>query len=214
MRYLVPALEAHSWHSHQIEIEKSQFIAWVAHTPSPDALHTLVAAAKHSHPNASHHCSAFIAGAPGEQTAIGFSDDGEPGGTAGRPMFQVLNGSGIGEIGCVVIRYFGGTKLGTGGLARAYAQAISQALDTLPTREIVERDTLTLRLEFSQEADVRAWCAENTLPVFSADYDGDGVRLALGWPRDKSLDLSPLENRLKSTLTIESDTKTSQPDPS
>ncbi|MGM0614130.1 MAG: IMPACT family protein [Pseudomonadota bacterium] len=214
MRYSVPALEASSWHSHQIEIEKSQFIAWVAHTPSPDTLHTLMASARAAHPNASHHCSAFIAGPPGEQTAIGFSDDGEPGGTAGRPMFQVLNGSGIGEIGCVVIRYFGGTKLGTGGLARAYAQAVSQALDSLPTREIIERDALTLRLSFAQEADVRAWCAENTLPVFSADYDGDGVRLALGWPRDKPLDLNPLENRLKSTLAIESDTKASEPDPS
>ncbi|TVM07545.1 YigZ family protein [Vreelandella aquamarina] len=203
MRYPVPALEANSWHSHQIDIEKSQFIAWLAHTPSPDALHSLVAAAKAAHPNASHHCSAFVAGPPGEQTAIGFSDDGEPGGTAGRPMFQVLNGSGIGEIGCVVIRYFGGIKLGTGGLARAYAQAVSQALDGIHTREIIECDTLTLRLSFAQEADVRAWCTENALPVLSADYDGDGVRLALGWPRDRSLDLSPLENRLKSTVVID-----------
>ena len=210
MRYPVPALEADSWHSHQIEIEKSQFIAWVAHTPSPDALHSLVAAAKNAHPNASHHCSAFIAGHPGEQTAIGFSDDGEPGGTAGRPMFQVLNGSGIGEIGCVVIRYFGGTKLGTGGLARAYAQAVSQALDSLHTREIIERDALTLRLSFAQEADTRAWCAEHALPVLNADYDGDGVRLTLGWPRDKPLDLTPLESRLKATITIEA----SHPDPS
>lgn len=211
MRYLVPALDVHTWHSHEIEVEKSQFIAWVARTPTPDAFDNLLAAAKATHPNASHHCSAFIAGAPGEQTAIGFSDDGEPGGTAGRPMFQVLNGSGIGEIGCVIIRYFGGTKLGTGGLARAYAQAVSQALDTLPTCEIIERETLILRLSFAQEADARTWCAENDLPIFSADYDGDGVKLTFGWPKDKPLDLSLLENRLKSTLTPEPATKASSP---
>ena len=205
MRYLVPALDAHTWHAHQIEVEKSQFIAWLAHAPSTDSFHALLEAARHKHPNASHHCSAFIAGAPGEQTAIGFSDDGEPGGTAGRPMFQVLNGSNIGEIGCVVTRYFGGTKLGTGGLARAYAQTVSQALETLPTREIIERDTLTLRLNFAQEAQTRAWCEENTLPILHADYDGDGVKLSFGWPRDEPRDLSPLENRLKTTLNVEPD---------
>lgn len=206
MRYLVPALDAHSWYTHQIEIEKSQFIAWVAHTPCADRFHALLEAARNTHPNASHHCSAFIAGAPGEQTAIGFSDDGEPGGTAGRPMFQVLNGSNIGEIGCVVTRYFGGTKLGTGGLARAYALVVSQALETLPTREIIERDTLTLRLSFSQEAQARAWCEEHTLPILHADYDGDGVKLSFGWPRDEPQDLSSLENRLKTTLNLETDT--------
>ena len=69
MRYLVPALDAHTWHTHHIEIEKSQFIAWVAHTPSTDRFHTLLEAARHEHPNASHHCSAFIAGAPGVMLA-------------------------------------------------------------------------------------------------------------------------------------------------
>lgn len=211
MRYLVPALDAHTWHTHHIEIEKSQFIAWVAHTPSTDRFHTLLEAARHEHPNASHHCSAFIAGAPGEQTAIGFSDDGEPGGTAGRPMFQVLNGSNIGEIGCVVTRYFGGTKLGTGGLARAYAQAVSQALETLPTREIIERDTLTLRLSFSQEAQARAWCEDNALPIVHADYDEDGVKLSFGWPRDEPQDISALENRLKTVLNIETDDQRPEP---
>lgn len=212
MRYPIPNLAPAIWHNESIEIEKSQFIAWVCHAPSIDDFDTLLAAAKQAHPSASHHCSAYIAGAPGEQNRIGFSDDGEPGGTAGRPMFQVLNGSGIGEIGCVVTRYFGGTKLGTGGLARAYAQAVSAALETLPTREIVERDTYTLRLTFAQEADARAWCHEQALPIDNAEYDSDGVRLAIGWPRDRAFELNELENRLKASIIASPPTKTRHAD--
>ncbi|MYL23324.1 IMPACT family protein [Halomonas alkaliantarctica] len=208
MRYSVPHLAQNAWHEERIEVEKSQFIAWVCHTPTVGAFETLLAAAKQAHPNASHHCSAYIAGAPGEQNRIGFADDGEPGGTAGRPMFQVLSGSGMGEIGCVVIRYFGGTKLGTGGLARAYAQAVSAALETLPTREIVERDAYTLRLTFAQEADARAWCRDKALPVDKAEYDSTGVQLTIGWPRDQALEISELENRLKAPITVSSTKKT------
>lgn len=127
MRYRVPQLPPGTWHIDEIEVEKSRFIAWIAHTPEVDAAEALTKAARQAHPNASHHCLAYIAGAPGEQQRIGFSDDGEPGGTAGRPMFHALQGSQLGEVGCVVIRYFGGTKLGTGGLARAYAQAVNKA---------------------------------------------------------------------------------------
>ncbi|GEN29026.1 IMPACT family member [Halovibrio variabilis] len=202
MRYRVPDLPPASWHTADIEVDKSQFITWLCHACDVGAFTAMLNAAKAAHPNASHHCTAYIAGPPGEQTSIGFSDDGEPGGTAGRPMYQVLQGSQLGHVGCVVIRYFGGTKLGTGGLARAYAQAVSHALETLPTREVVERDSFTLRLSFANEAIARAWCEEHTIPIEQADYDGDGVRLTIGWPRDCAFDLAPLENRLKSPIEI------------
>ena len=202
MRYRVPELPIGSWHAADIEVEKSQFITWICHAPDINAFTNLLNAAKTAHPNASHHCTAYIAGPPGEQNLIGFSDDGEPGGTAGRPMYQVLLGSQLGQIGCVVIRYFGGTKLGTGGLARAYAQAVSHALETLPTREVIERDIYTLRLTFANEAIARAWCEERDIPIEQADYDGDGVRLSIGWPRDCTLDLAPLENRLKNAIEV------------
>lgn len=205
MRYRVPELPTGSWHTADIEVEKSQFITWVCHAPDINASTNLLNAAKTAHPSASHHCTAYIAGPPGEQNLIGFSDDGEPGGTAGRPMYQVLQGSQLGQIGCVVIRYFGGTKLGTGGLARAYAQAVSHALEALPTREVVERDVYTLRLTFANEAIARTWCEEHDIPIEQADYDGDGVRLTIGWPRDYPLDLAPLENRLKSAIDILTD---------
>ncbi|MGO2242778.1 MAG: IMPACT family protein [Halomonas sp.] len=202
MRYRVPKLPATIWHTADIDVEKSQFITWICHAPDIGAFTALLNAAKAAHPNASHHCTAYIAGPPGEQNLIGFSDDGEPGGTAGRPMYQVLQGSQLGHIGCVVIRYFGGTKLGTGGLARAYAQAVIYALDTLPTCEVIERDIYTLRLSFAHEAIARVWCEEHDVPIEQADYDGSGVRLAIGWPRDDPFDLSPLENRLKSSIDI------------
>ncbi len=202
MRYPVPDLPPGEWTRSELEVERSRFLTWVCHAPDVAAFEALLAEARRRHPDASHHCSAFIAGPPGEQTAIGFSDDGEPGGTAGRPMFQVLEGSGLGQVGCVVTRYFGGTKLGTGGLARAYAQAVAQALAVLPRRAVVERDPLRLRLDFAGEAEARAWLAEREIPVEAADYDARGVRLTVGWPRDLAVDLSPLASRLRGHLEL------------
>ncbi|WNL39699.1 YigZ family protein [Halomonas sp. PAMB 3232] len=203
MRYRAPDLTLDTRFEAELVIEKSQFIAWLCHAPTPEAFESLLKAARSAHPSASHHCSAFIAGPPGEQTHIGFSDDGEPGGTAGRPMYQALSGSGLGEIGCVVIRYFGGTKLGTGGLARAYAQSVNKALETLPTREIVERTSYRVKVDFAQEAQARAYFDEQSAPITGADYDGQGVTLTVAWPTDEPADFTVLESRLKSALDIQ-----------
>ena len=202
MRYSLPRLDEGEFHVAEIEVERSRFIAWVGHVPDTARFEALLARARATYPGASHHCSAFIAGPPGEQTAIGFSDDGEPGGTAGRPMFQVLDGAGIGQIGCVVTRYFGGTKLGTGGLARAYSQAVQKALETLPLAEFTERRPVKLRLDFAGEAQARHWLADQAIPVDAADYDGNGVTLSVGWPSDAPIDLASLEARLKGRITL------------
>ena len=98
MRYTIPAAQVAAPHTATVEIQKSRFIGWCAHAPDTDTARALVAAARAQYPDASHHCSAYIAGAPEEQQAIGFADDGEPGGTAGRPMFQALAGSGPGSV--------------------------------------------------------------------------------------------------------------------
>ncbi|MDI5986379.1 YigZ family protein [Halomonas sp. M4R5S39] len=202
MRYAVPDIPVGQWRESELEVEKSRFIAWLCHAPDTAAFDTLLAAARRTHPTASHHCSAFIAGPPGEQAAIGFSDDGEPGGTAGRPMFQVLAGAGLGQVGCVVTRYFGGTKLGTGGLARAYAQAVARALEGLPRREVVERTPLQLQVDFAGEAEARAWLAGHAIPVERAAYGADGVLLTVGWPRDTDVDLASLEARLRGRVNL------------
>ena len=149
MTYLIPALAPEAHHEHSIEIEKSRFIAWLAHAPTPEGMTRLLAQAHLAHPNARHHCTAFIAGAPNEQNAIGFSDDGEPGGTAGRPMYQVLEGSGVGQVACVVIRYFGGIKLGTGGLVKAYTETVQAVLAAIERVEKIE--TIGVLVELGYE---------------------------------------------------------------
>ncbi len=83
------------------------------------------------HPDARHHCVAWVAGPPDDSQQLGFSDDGEPAGTAGKPMLSQLMGSGVGEITAVVVRYYGGILLGTGGLVKAYGGGVQQALNML-----------------------------------------------------------------------------------
>ncbi|MFC2992305.1 IMPACT family protein [Halomonas tibetensis] len=202
MRYPVPDLVPGTWRECELEVEKSRFITWLSYIPDVTDFESLLAEARRCHPGASHHCTSFIAGPPGEQSAIGFSDDGEPGGTAGRPMYRVLEGSGLGQVGCVVTRYFGGTKLGTGGLARAYAQAVAQALESLPRREVVERRPLHLKVDFAGEAETRTWLGEQHIPVEAADYAAEGVTLRVGWPIDTPVELSKLESRLRGRLSL------------
>lgn len=202
MAYPIPGLDEGEIHVAEVEVERSRFIAWVCHAPDVARFEALLARARATYPDASHHCSAFIAGPPGEQTAIGFSDDGEPGGTAGRPMFQVIEGAGIGQIGCVVTRYFGGTKLGTGGLARAYSQAVLKALESLPRRDFTPRMALRLKIDFAGEAEARAWLVGQDIPVDAADYDATGAILTVGWPCDVTPDLSALAARLKGQVSV------------
>lgn len=115
-------------------------------------------------PDATHNCWAYVAGPPGDTAAIGMSDAGEPHGTAGRPMLDVLLHSGIGEIVAVVTRYYGGTKLGTGGLVKAYGGSVQHALASLPTILQVERVLMRITASY---ADVDT--LKRTLQEFGAD---------------------------------------------
>lgn len=133
-RYPVPAAGVRV----EDRIEKSRFIASVARAESADDARAFVDTLRREFPDATHHCFAFVAGPPGSTGAVGSSDDGEPSGTAGRPMLSVLLNSGVGEIVVVVTRYFGGIKLGTGGLVRAYTAAVQHALRELATVERVD----------------------------------------------------------------------------
>lgn len=106
--------------------KKSRFIATVRRVESEEEASAFIEEMKKKYWDASHNCSAFVVGRRGELTRC--SDDGEPSGTAGRPMLEVLLGSGIRNAAVVVTRYFGGTLLGTGGLVRAYSQAVKAGL--------------------------------------------------------------------------------------
>ncbi|UCC24940.1 MAG: YigZ family protein [Gemmatimonadales bacterium] len=126
---------------HRVEevVLRSRFITTLAHAPTSEAAHSFVQRVRDEFPDATHHCWAFVAGSPGSTASVGMSDAGEPHGTAGRPMLTTLLHSGIGEIVAVTARYYGGTKLGTGGLSRAYAGGVKLALETLPVEELVAR---------------------------------------------------------------------------
>src|SRR4051812_12319940 len=134
-RYSIPAAR----HRTEQTIERSRFICTLARVQAAADAHVFVREMNEEFADATHNCWAFVAGPPGSANQIGMSDDGEPHGTAGRPMLTVLTHCGVGEIAAVVTRYYGGTKLGTGGLVKAYGGAVQHALLTLPTRERVDR---------------------------------------------------------------------------
>ena len=118
---------------HQEDIKKSTFIVHIAHTPDLDSAKAFIKNIEVKYADARHNCWAHVAGNPGGSHVYGFSDDGEPNGTAGKPMLNVLVGSGLGEVTAVITRYFGGIKLGTGGLVRAYGGSLNNALTKLQT---------------------------------------------------------------------------------
>lgn len=117
------------------EIKKSRFITYLAHAEGKDKALAYLEAIKNQHKAARHHCWAYIANAPKNSMKMGCSDDGEPKGTAGKPMLAGLQGLNVGEVVAVVVRYSGGIKLGTGGLVRAYSNGIGQLSKAMPLNE-------------------------------------------------------------------------------
>lgn len=137
---LVPAGEVRA----EIVVDKSRFIAAAAPAFSVEEARAYIQKIKAEYPDASHHVPVFLIGRGSGVTAH-CSDDGEPSGTAGRPALAVLQGSGLGDVVVVVTRYFGGIKLGTGGLVRAYGDAVREVLKGMPKAEKV----LTHQVMFS-----------------------------------------------------------------
>ncbi len=148
-RYPIPDLLPNAMHREEEIIKRSRFIVSIAHTPDADSAHAFIARINKEFPDATHNCWAFASGPPADTARVGFSDDGEPHGTAGRPMLTMLLHGGVGELTAVVTRYFGGIKLGTGGLVRAYQGLVRVGLDTLPTREKITPCTLEVIIDYS-----------------------------------------------------------------
>lgn len=159
-RYPIPA----RFHRVEEVIRRSRFLASAEHAPDPGAARAFVARLRAEFPDATHNCWAFAAGPPGDTARIGQSDDGEPHGTAGRPMLNALLHSGVGEIVVVVTRSFGGIKLGAGGLVRAYGDLTRLVLESLPLREKRERVRLTAILAYEHVDGLH-----RLLPGFEAD---------------------------------------------
>ena len=135
-------------------VNRSRFICYLSSCQSAEQAKAFVKSIQEQHPNANHHCYAFLAGAPTDSQRYGFSDDGEPSGTAGKPMLIALQGAEIGELCAVVVRYFGGVKLGTGGLQRAYGGSVRQAIPFLETKTKIPMVHRTLACQYTHINDV------------------------------------------------------------
>ena len=162
------------------EIKKSRFITLLAHTDGVEAAKAFVESVRAEHPDARHHCVAWVAGPPDDSQQLGFSDDGEPAGTAGKPMLSQLMGSGVGEITAVVVRYYGGIQLGTGGLVKAYGGGVGAALKQLPTLLKVPRTPSLIHCDYGDMGTVESLISSHNGELLAADY-GQQVTLQVAW---------------------------------
>ena len=191
--YNVPDLAPGAVHREEEVIRRSRFIVSIARVQGPEAAKAFIERIRAEHPDATHNCWAFQAGPAGSTAFAGCSDDGEPKGTAGRPMLTVLLHCGVGEIAAVVTRYFGGTLLGTGGLVHAYQGMVKKGLETLPVAERIETARICVEMEpryYEHAASVikrcegtvleRAFAADVTLTVETAEANAEKLIAALG----------------------------------
>ena len=171
--YLTIARDAHG----EIEVKSSRFRCTLQRVPSEEAARALVAAARKEHWDARHHCSAFVLGP--DSALQRSSDDGEPAGTAGAPMLEVLRGAGVSDVAAVVTRWFGGTLLGAGGLVRAYGDAVRAALAEAGTlrRELVTE--FAIDLDHGSAGRAESELRARGLVVLDSAY-GARVRLVVG----------------------------------
>ncbi len=171
--YRIPAQPIRS----ELIIRKSRFLTTVAPAATVSRAREFLAGVRAEMPDASHHVYGFRVGF-GKTVTEGMSDAGEPTGTAGPPTLAVLRGSGIGDIALVTTRYFGGTKLGTGGLVRAYTESAQLALEQLETELKVERRIVGIELPYSLYNIVKRMIAEHHGRVEDEVLDGQVLLVA------------------------------------
>lgn len=164
-----------------MEIKRSRFITCFGTIGSKQAARTFIASVKIQYPDANHHCWAAISGVPDDVRQHDQSDDGEPKGTAGKPMLNVLQHSGLGNIVVVVTRYFGGIKLGAGGLVRAYTRAVSEPLKTLQTQTVRLSLPLTIELPYASLDAFEHWLQSQHTEIVGKFFT-QSVRLDLSVP--------------------------------
>ncbi|NLG49373.1 MAG: YigZ family protein [Chloroflexi bacterium] len=186
LRYRIPVGEAEG----QLEVKNSVFIGTAGHAADVEAAQAFIQRVREAYPDANHHAWAYRL-TPGPQALIGSSDDGEPGGTAGRPMLAILEGSGLVEVVVVGTRYFGGIKLGTGGLVRAYSAAAREALQSLPTQELVLHRLARITIDYSLYGTL-----QYTLPRYGVRIEDEqfteNVTLVLVVPYDRTEQVAAL----------------------
>ncbi|HEV2852454.1 MAG TPA: YigZ family protein [Thermoanaerobaculia bacterium] len=169
--YAAPAGESRA----EIREKGSRFLAVVAPAADEGAAKAVLAALEREFPDATHHCWAWRLGSPPRERG---SDAGEPAGTAGVPMLQVLRGAGLSDVMAVVVRWFGGTKLGKGGLARAYAAAVREALPGLPLAARVPTARVAFAIPYEKVGAVKRLLRPPEVELEAEEY-GAAARLVL-----------------------------------
>jgi uncharacterized YigZ family protein len=178
-RYMIP------FGKHRVEqtIDRSRFICTIQRVQDESAARAMLRELNAEFQDATHNCWAYVAGPPGSTNAIGMSDAGEPHGTAGRPMLTVLLHSGVGEIGAVVTRYYGGTKLGTGGLVKAYGGIVQAALEDVPVVERVDYVNVAISVGYTSITAIQRAIAALAAEIVEQEF-GIDVRFNVRVPRE------------------------------
>lgn len=166
----------------ELAVSNSRFIATLSPVDSMEGARGFIASIKKEFPDATHNVPACIVG--GGNTITEFcSDDGEPSGTSGRPLLAVLKGSGLGNVAIVVTRYFGGTLLGTGGLARAYAEAGRRVLVDVRRAEVMPSRRVSYDVSYHLFERARSAAQESGAVILREDF-AESVRVELELPAD------------------------------
>ena len=167
-RYPIPAKTICT----EISIKRSRFIATIGYTDTVDAARNFIQGIRDEMPDATHHVYAFRVGY-GSRVIEGLSDDGEPPGTSGKPVMSVIRGADLGDVVIVVTRYFGGTKLGTGGLVRAYSRTAKEALKILPVCEKITTVTLEVTIPYHSYKPFKRLLAEHEAHIIDETFAGN-----------------------------------------
>lgn len=152
------------------EEKRSTFTALLVPVTDRDQAMAALAQIRSERPGASHYCWAYVLGSAKQPRSQAFNDDGEPSGTAGKPILHVLTQRDAGDCLAVVVRTFGGVKLGAGGLVRAYGASVSQALDQAEWQEVTPTHPVTIVIDFAHEERVRRSLEQHLIGSVSADY--------------------------------------------
>lgn len=183
------------------EIKRSRFVTTIGPASSLEAARTFIAQVNAEFADANHNCWAYVVGPPGSTSQVGMSDAGEPHGTAGRPMLNVLLHSGVGDVVAVVTRYFGGTLLGTGGLVKAYSGGVQFGLQMLPVVEKVTMAAVTVVIDYSAVTPFQRLLPDLEAEVVHQEFSADAT-FVIKLPEEKVDELSAQVVELTNGLAL------------
>lgn len=164
-----------------IKVKGSKFIASILHVRDKEQAEEKYLEIRKKYFNATHNCFAYKI----DENVYRYSDDGEPSGTAGKPILQALEGNDLNQVLCVVTRYYGGTKLGTGGLIRAYSEAVNSAINNLQIKKLMRTDQFILNFSYEMENLVRNLLSDVNGTILKSDYSNK-IQMEIAVPRSKA----------------------------